>query len=211
MNRPAAVTRCRAMPRHQHGVVLFVALIAMVVLSLAGVALLRTVDTNQSVAGNLAFRQASINAINDAVEKATDDLFIKGNIVNPFNDDLAHNYYANLRPGEQPSTGIPAALYGPTPPYPVAFQTYTSPTGMKARWVIERMCQGSAPAPGPYYGDPTTVTGMIACDLLTPKVGSGRTTMKPGEIPVPPVPLYRVTIRVDGPSNTASFAQAMLR
>ena len=211
MNPPAAVTHRRATSRHQHGVVLFVALIAMVVMSLAGVALLRTVDVNQSVAGNLAFRQASINAINDAVEKATDDLFIKGNVLDPFNNDLPHNYYANLQPGEHLATGVPAALYGPTPPYPVAFQTYTTPTGMQARWVIERMCQGSAPAPGPYFGDPTTVTGMIACDLLTPKVGSGRTTMKPGGIPVPPVPLYRVTVRVDGPSNPASFAQAMLR
>ena len=68
-------------------------------------------DTNQSVAGNLAFRQASVNAINDAVERAIDDLFIKGNIVNPFNDDLAHNYYANLRPGEQPSTGSGGPLW----------------------------------------------------------------------------------------------------
>ena len=44
--------------RRQRGVVLFIALIAMVVLSLAGVALIRSVDTTGSVAGNIAFREA---------------------------------------------------------------------------------------------------------------------------------------------------------
>ena len=48
-----------AVPCRQRGVVLFVALIAMVVMSLAGVALIRAVDTTGSVAGNIAFREAS--------------------------------------------------------------------------------------------------------------------------------------------------------
>ena len=50
--------RCRSVgcgARRERGVVLFVALIAMVVMSLAGVALIRAVDTSGSVAGNLAF------------------------------------------------------------------------------------------------------------------------------------------------------------
>ena len=90
---------------------------------------------------------------------------------------------------------------------------YTDPTtGYEVRWVIERMCQGSAPAPGPYLGDPLTNPGLQACDLLAPKVSVGKTTMKPGGIPVPPQPLYRVTIRVDHPpSNTVTYAQAVLR
>ena len=54
---------CAAAMHRQHGVVLFVALIAMVVMSLAGVALIRSVDTTGSVAGNLAFREASIPAV----------------------------------------------------------------------------------------------------------------------------------------------------
>lgn len=202
----------RAPSIRQRGVVLFVALIGMVVLSLAAVALMRAVDTGTSIAGNLAFKQASIGPINYAIEQANYNLFdapAAARITDPFNNWAPLNYYANLRPGETAS-GIPADLQGHTPPYP--FAVYTDPvTGYEVRWVIERMCQGSAPAPGPYFGDPLAGAGIQACDLLTPKVSLGKTTMKLGGIPVPPQPLYRVTVRVDGPSNTVTYAQAVLR
>ena len=44
-------------PGGQSGVVLFIALIVLVAMSLAGVALVRSVDTNLLIAGNLAFKQ----------------------------------------------------------------------------------------------------------------------------------------------------------
>ena len=46
--------------RHQRGVVLFIALIVMVAMSLAAIALIRSVDTTNILIGNLAFRQSSI-------------------------------------------------------------------------------------------------------------------------------------------------------
>src|SRR5207302_1311973 len=62
-------------PRRQRGVVLFVALIIMVAMSLAAVALIRSVDTTSAVIGNLAFRQASVLPANMAVENAAAALF----------------------------------------------------------------------------------------------------------------------------------------
>ena len=62
-------------PRRQRGVVLFVALISMVILALAGVALMRAVDTTAGVAGNLAFRNASFPAVNEAIEESIDAIF----------------------------------------------------------------------------------------------------------------------------------------
>ena len=202
MNRPP---RRSAGPRgRQRGVVLFVALIAMVVLSLAGVALVRSVDTNTSVIGNLAFRQASITPVNAAIETAADALFY-AKTINPFNHDPANNYFANLQPGERPN-GVPAVLFGNPPPYPAGFQTPPpDAAGNTVRWVIERICQNG------YFGDPVVPPGDASCDSLDPKLSPGKTTMKPGGLPVPPIPIYRVTIRVDGPRNTVSFAQAMLR
>ena len=50
----------RALPRRlrrQQGVVLYVALIVMIAMMLAGVAMLRSVGTGVGVAGNLAFKQ----------------------------------------------------------------------------------------------------------------------------------------------------------
>ena len=54
MNRAHRRRRTRA----QQGVILFIALIVLVAMSLAGIALMRSVDTNVLIAGNLAFRQA---------------------------------------------------------------------------------------------------------------------------------------------------------
>jgi type IV pilus assembly protein PilX len=197
-------TRLSCGPRHERGVVLFVALIAMVVMSLAGIALLRSVDTSTSVAGNLAFRQASIAPINNAVEKAANALFYAKTIGNTFNHDAANNYYANLQPGESAS-GIPSVLQGNAPlVLPGGFQTASDAAGNTVSWVIERVCANG------YTGDPLD-PGIDYCDLLFPKVSPGKNIMEDQGLPVNPVPLYRVTVRVDGPASTVTFAQAMLR
>ena len=225
MTRPAhPVLRHARRPSRERGVVLFIALIATVILSLAGVALLRATDSGTSISGNLASKQSTMGPINYAIEQAVAALFEggSGSIVDKFNHDLAHNYYANIQPGET-ANGVPAALQGTTPSaYPVTFQKYddpSTPSIYSVRWVIERMCQGSAPFPGPFFGDPLAVSGtppeaigLRACDMLPPKVSSAGTHGE--ERPdVPPVPLYRVSIRVDGPAgtNTVTYAQAMLR
>ena len=54
------------------------------------------------------------------------------------------------------------------------------------------------------------------CDMLPPKQNPGTTvhdcSVDPGGCPkLNPIPFYRVTIRVDGPQNSTSFLQAMLR
>ena len=204
-------------PSRERGVVLFIALIAMVVLSLAGVALLRATDSGTSIAGNLASKQATLGPVNYAVEQAVAARFEggPGSIVDKYNHDLNNNYYANIQAGET-ANGVPAVLQGVTPSaYPVTFDKYddpATPSMYSVRWVIERMCQGVAPAPGPFFGDPLTPLGLQACDMLPPKVSTAGTHGE--ERPeVPPTPLYRVSIRIDGPAgtNTVTYAQAMLR
>src|SRR5438876_4723947 len=66
----------------QRGVVLFIALIVMVAMSLAAIALMRSVDTTSAVIGNLAFRQASILPSNFAIEDAAAGLFSDANVAN---------------------------------------------------------------------------------------------------------------------------------
>ena len=200
-----------AVPCRQRGVVLFVALIAMVVMSLAGVALIRAVDTTGSVAGNLAFREASIPAVNMAVEEAAQALYLAKPgplIANTEIDDPTYRYYAKLQPGEL-SNGVPAVLAGTyktmSGAYPFAVTTYPT-TKAEVRAVIERICSPASP------GLPLTVAQKLQyCDTLPPKVSVAKTSMKKGGATLPPIPLYRVTVRVDLPgTNTASFAQAML-
>jgi type IV pilus assembly protein PilX len=200
--------RSTAAARRQHGVVLFVALIAMVVMSLAGVALIRSVDTAGSVAGNLAFREASIPAVNMAVEEAVQALYLTKSIVNTEVDDKAHRYYAKLQPGEL-ANGVPAVLSGTYATvkgaYPFVPTTYPT-TKAEVRAVIERICSPASPAL------PLTVAQKLQyCDTLPPKVSVAKTSMKKVGATLPPIPLYRVTVRVDLPgTNTASYAQVML-
>ncbi len=66
-------------------------------------------------------------------------------------------------------------------------------------YVIERMCV----QPGTPLVD--------NCDLMPPKQQPGQTTNKDSAVTLGRVPFYRVTVRVDGPQNTVSFVQAILR
>jgi len=196
--RPAA-------PRAQRGVVLFVALIAMVILSLAGVALLRSIDASNSVSGNVAFRQASIGPVNFAIEKAIDDIFKTAHIPQQYTDTPGYHYYASLQANEK-ANGVPAALAGTYPPaaYPVAFGYDVDPTtNFEVRSVIERVCNSAAA---------TQAEIIEHCDILPPKVSPAGTDNKVKPIPLPPIPLFRVTVRVDIPNtNTTSYAQAFVR
>jgi type IV pilus assembly protein PilX len=191
--------------RGQRGVVMFIALIVMVALSLAAIALVRSVDTTNAVVGNLSFRLASILPGNFAVEKAAAALFPNADIasavrisdVQKYNDFPAENYFATRQPDD--ARGIPNTLLKKTAFDGAGLTKYTDPaTSTEIRYVIERMCSvAGAPAIG-------------NCDLLPSKLPSGMTGGK-GAIPLPREPYYRVTIRVDGPQNTASFLQAMLK
>ncbi len=204
--------------RRQRGVVLFIALIAMVVLSLAGVALIRSVDTTGSVAGNIAFREAALAAANLSLEKAVDALFIS-KTVNTELDDLGHHYYAKLQPGEKPN-GVPALLsgtyatmsaaytgaLGPADVYP-ATMAYPA-SNAEVRSVVERICAIATPVPPQL----TAAQKLQYCDELAPKLSFGKTSMKLGGPTLPPFPLFRVTVRVDLPgTNSTAYAQTMLR
>lgn len=181
----------------QRGVVLFVALIVMVALSLAGVALIRSVETATLVSGNLAFRQSAMLVVNAAVEKATFDLFEAKNIADTTADKTAFNYYASWLKDDN-ALGVPKALTD-TSSYPGGFVVITdAASGMTARYVIERSCTANGVA-----------TNGI-CDMMPPKLAPGGTAGKnPWQLPK--IPFYRTTIRVDGPSNTVVYAQATLR
>lgn len=56
--------------RRQGGVVMLVALIVLVVMTLAGIALMRSMDTSTMIAGNMAFKQAATQAADVGIESA---------------------------------------------------------------------------------------------------------------------------------------------
>src|SRR5271169_5335876 len=94
---PLRASTAPSLPTRQRGVVLFIALIVMVVMSLAALGLIRSVDTTTAVLGNLALRQASILPANYAIEEAASGLFADAGgprIPDLTTDFAAENYFA---------------------------------------------------------------------------------------------------------------------
>jgi hypothetical protein len=209
MTRPRPLSSS-AHAQPQRGIVLFVALIAMVVLSLGAVALIRSVDTTSTVAGNIAFRQSTMAPVTDAVERAVDSIFYAKLIPDMGAADPPHLYHPSYQDPADSANGLPVLLQGSYLAMKAAYAgagyaSYTDAYGFEVRYLVERAC-----VPG-FVG---TDQGQMNqnCDMLPPKLSPAKTTMKLLGPKVPPFPLYRVTIRVDDPnSNTATFAQAMLR
>ena len=204
----------------QRGVVLFIALIVMVAMSLAAIALIRSVDTTSQVIGNLAFRQASILPANLAIEDAASGLFVDAGgprIANVTADDATQNYFATHKPDDPTwdskgklslPDGVPQPLWTKTAAAALTRQLPADGAGNTITYIVERMCNPDVVAPG---NDGTGKASEGWCDLGTPKGGGKHTINEAAAFNFPPQPFYRVTVRVDGPQNTVSFLQAMLR
>jgi type IV pilus assembly protein PilX len=178
----------------QTGVVVLIALIAMLALGYAGMALMRSVDAGTAVTGNVGFSQSAVLATDAAVEHAIAALFERRLIADLTNDNESQSYYAS-RQTQENARGVPFALQNVTN-YAADARVIDAGAGNSIRYVIERMCI----AAGPVTRD--------TC-ILTPSVD----TVTPGTVTSPeppPVPLFRQTIRIDGPAGTTLYAQAWL-
>jgi Tfp pilus assembly protein PilX len=182
-------------PRRARGVVAIVALVAILVMALASAALLRSVGTAAAVAGNLGFMQAALAAADGAVEHAVATLFELRAVADPANDDASHSYFASRQAAEN-ARGVPQALQA-VANYPSGAPILDAGNGNSVRYVIERMCisPGAATAEN--------------CNL-TPIVEPPLAAADGDDDDVPLVPVFRVSIRVDGPRGAAQFVQAWL-
>lgn len=197
----------RALRRGQQGVVLFIALIVLVAMSLAGIALMRGVDTGTIIAGNLAFRQGAMHVADIGVEAARTWLTGVTPTTTLYNDQPAitggQGYFANWAEdldllGNDPvkvdyNWNNAIAVTSPAPP-----------AGYSVSYVIHRLCKQT--------GDPVSIT----CVKQTVGAGStasgtkGAASFGTFAIQVPTNALYRVTVRVVGPRNSVSYVQAVV-
>ena len=177
--------------RAQQGVVLFIALIVLVAMTMAGIAVMRSVDTNVLIAGNLAFRNAALSAADAGIESARDWLTLQppGDLIN----DQLPGYFANWQDTFNPTTfdwAGDSLLVG------------TDPNGNEIRYIVHRMCAESA----------KTVDGTDCFKVATSTSGSSQGTGSYGVTPLSgsAQPYYRITARVEGPRNTVSYVQAFV-
>lgn len=182
----------RGAPNRQRGVVLFISLIVLVALSMAGIALVRSVDTNILVAGNLAFKQGATVAADNASETARRWL-IASAVTTRYTDSTSAGYYASIQTGFDPKTfnwangktmAADAAGYTPT-------------------YVIHRLCEQA--------GDPSAIDCVKAGN--SGKTGSSFGAVSYGAYALQlsgTAPAYRITTRVLGPKNTVSYVQEVV-
>lgn len=195
--------------KKQRGVVLFIALIALVVMSLAAVALIRSVDTSTIIAGNLASKQSATISADSGVETAIAWLSSAAITANPsiLNSDNAANaalgYYATQL--KDPTT----FAWNASDSSPAKDATGlinangTDASGNTIRYVIQRMCR--------VVGAPLATT----CLFGAPVVGSNSQAVRPAPsagaaTSTDQSPMYRVTARVTGAKNTVSYIQAFV-
>ena len=199
-----------SLPPRQRGVVLFIALIVMVVMSLAALGLLRTVDTTTAVLNNLALRQAAILPANYAVEDAAVGLFADAGgprIADIRVDNLNQNYYAShsQAAGWDDQYGVPKPLQTKAGAQALK-RFFNDAENNRITYITERMCTPTAPV----IPADNSAAGSW-CDMMQPKQSPGTTVNQGTPLTLPQQVFYRVTVRVDGPQNTVSFLQAMLR
>jgi len=201
--------RYAANRRAQQGIVLFVALLVMVGLAIAGVALMRSTDTATTVTGNLVLKQAASSAVDRGVERAINALWEAAPALDRTQHAPTQNFYACIRgsaggcmAANSVVPKIPDLLMdtnGCSGPGLASGLIATDDAGNRSCYVVERMCLN----PGAAVGS--------NCNLATGAFGADSGTehyiglIRPGDA------FYRVTVRVEGPRNTVTYAQAVLK
>ena len=192
---------CAPRPRRaQEGLVLFIALIVLVAMSLAGVALMRSVDTGTVVAGNMAFKQSAIMVADRGTQEAVKWLSDNAAGTTLQMTNTSKGYFSNKPPGGEPDWFRPEswtesfAVNGGAP----------DASGNVVRYVIHRMCLFADAA----YNSTAPAN---ECAMYFP-TGSGTTggSMAVGapQFIGTPQRYDRVTTRVEGPRDTVSVIQS---
>lgn len=192
--------------RHgQHGVVLIIALIVLVAMTLASIAMVRSIDTSTIIAGNLAFKQSAVASGDAGIEAAVTWLSANGDSLTA--DSAANGYYAT----SQDSLDLTAGTTSTADDLNWSDATKvkklaTDAAGNDVAYIIHRMCNST--------GALNASTCATEDGVLTgSSLGAARqmTTYQPGSWTVAASRgYYRITVRVAGPRNTISYVQAFV-
>lgn len=204
---PAVRQHPRRQAGRQRGAVLMVALIVLVAMTLAGLGLMRSVNTSTRIAGNLAFQQAATQSADIGIEAAI--TWLEGQA----GSSVLHDHVD--------ATGTPGSggYFATRADEPAAGQSWeqywtevlastsrvnalaTDEAGNTVSYVIQRLCQS--------IGNPLSSIGCA----VSPETASTDGGSKRSGALAPLLPrqqYYRITVRVVGPRNTTSMVQAVV-
>lgn len=189
--------------RRQRGVVLFIALIVLVAMSLAGIALMRSVDTSVVISGNLAFKQTTAQSSDLAQAQAFQWINANASGATLQNTNEAAGYFS-ARPAMEPDWTSDDAWTTSV----VLNSGAADAAGNVTRYVIHRMCT----EPGTPYNGNNPGTGVAnQCAMFyaaSAAAAGGSMAVGSPAFEGNPQLYYRITTRVDGPRNTVSIVQS---
>ena len=195
--------RNRTLPARERGVVLFISLVVLVAMTLAGLALMRSVTGGVLVAGNLAAKQ-TVTSVADWGVEAGRNWLIAQDVAN-LSKDMAKGtgYFSSWDSTFNPTNagtnwwkdnGVSVNLAG----------SAMNVADMEVRWVVHRLCltkdaDVNAPA-------------QQCVTLQSAGAGSSKGGGGYGSLPLTNTqqPYYRVTVRVVDPRRTVSYIQTVI-
>jgi Tfp pilus assembly protein PilX len=197
----------------QRGVAIIVALMVLVAMSLAAVAMMRSVDTAALIAGNLAFRQGATLGGDLGLEEARTTLLALPDLTN---SSATHGYYASTPDSNSIDlTGnrlTNKSFWVRWPGTDGAGQTprclaTDATTGNQVCYIVHRLCdaEGALDVDTCYTYSQAPFgpeeSGRTAHEKYGPQPPGG---------PWQEQAYYRITIRTQGPRNNISFLQAFV-
>jgi Tfp pilus assembly protein PilX len=211
-------------------VVLLIALIILVAMTLAGIGMMRSVDTGTLIAGNIAFRQATMNAGDAGTSAGFETLVAMGNSGNS-----TDKVVLDLNHGQPCPAGATAALcsggnvnvpgYSPTPMYACEVTHSCLQASEYTWWALDSSWNG-APSIQVRDANGNTIAtvnylihrmcqqsgqagapGQLCQTYTQPATGCSKTQL----LPCNSTSLfYRITSRSVGARNTVTYTQTLV-
>lgn len=197
-------------PARQEGLALLVAMIMLIAMSLAGIAMVRSVDTAFLIAGNLAFRQGATTSGDAGVEAARTWL-LANNGAALASDQSSQGYYATSQDALDLTGNVTkgnvaddVAWEGAGAAQPKCLATDTA--GNTVCYIVHRLCSASGALDASTCSTQQTTKGGSSLGAIRPM----STYQERSWSEVATMAYYRVTVRIAGPRENVGFIQAFL-
>ncbi len=188
--------------KKQKGVVLFITLIVLVSMTLAAIALMRSVDTTNVIAGNLSFHQAATHSGDAGIDAAVAWLEVPPAGVDLTQNNPAFPFYSPTQ--QDPAITQSWDNYWTTVLAGSATALAQDAAGNTVSYVIHRMCNATGPSTAPSSGCAVSVVASTSA-AATSSQGAGQVGLQfSSQV------YYRITARVSGPRNTVSYVQSIV-
>ena len=185
--------------RRERGIVLFVALIVLVVMALAGIAMMRQSGSGVSISGNLAFKQNATNVADIGTEAARTWILAQS-AATLSADNAPIGYYSSWGGS---SDVDPMSLNWANSTQATA----NDGTGNQVLYIIHRLCEFANVA----ANSPAQHCADASADGSGVSHGSTGTEYPGGIGTAVAQPYFRISSQVTGPKNTVSYIQVIMQ